>query len=107
MSDAAEAWESFEAQWYAREQARVNRVRIHGYTLACAERVKVAHKELDRRVTLLVRARNDAERALEALRAELSHAEQMAAVVIEDDEDVNELLARRLEQLESEELGEP
>lgn len=93
------AWEDSEA---GAEQRRLDRVRVHGYTIAVSERVRFLQSELERRVTLLERARVDAERALEALRTELDHAETMARIVIDADPEVFERVARALEELEGE-----
>lgn len=103
MSDS---WERAEVEWFAAEQARVDRVRVHGYTLACCIRVEKARAELDRRLTLLERAQEEAEQALENLRHELDCAESMTEVVALDDPELNEELARALEQLEDESLEE-
>lgn len=92
-------WAAWEAS-YDTDQARVDRVRVRGYTLACITRVEFAASELERRVTLMLRARLEAERALTALRTELEHAEAMAAFVVADDPETNEQLAQALERLE-------
>ncbi len=101
MTDAAAAWDAWEAEWFVREQKRVDSVRVRGYTLAQIERAKRAYEELERRVTLMLRARADAEKALAALRRELEHAEDMARAIVEGDPLELEELARALEALET------
>jgi hypothetical protein len=102
MSDeAALAFEAWEAELVTNEQARADHVRVRGYTLACIERAKLAHEELERRVTLLLRAQADAERALAFLRSELEHAEEMGRIVMLNAPDLNGRVAMALEELEA------
>jgi hypothetical protein len=96
-------WEAAEAEWFSAEQRRATKVRVLGYLELCARRVECAGAELDRRVTLLLRARADAERALEVLRYELAEAEEMARLVALDDPEMNTALAEALMALESKE----
>ena len=98
--EAARAWDEWEAKHSRTPQQKENRVRVRGYMIVCARRVKAAQEELERRVTLLERARRDAERALEELRGELAHAEEYASLVMLDDEDVNDALAMEIEKIE-------
>jgi hypothetical protein len=101
VSDELQAnWDAFEADWYAQEQARVNRIRVRGYALACAKRVTVAKEELERRITLMLRARADAERALAELLRLVEHTEDMIRVVIRNDPVEFDELAQELEELE-------
>lgn len=97
-------WEEWEAaawpSWAEAEQARLDRIRVRGYTLATIQIANDAHAELERRVDALLRAREAANEALEELRAALDHAEEMSLAVVEDDDAVNEALARALERLE-------
>lgn len=95
---SVEDWERWEAECSA--QARVDRIRVRGYALATFARVDKAKEELERQITLMLRARAEAERALAALCTALDHAEELARVVARDDDDENERLARALEHLE-------
>ncbi len=101
MSESTlEEWEAWEEAVASEPQRRLDRIRVHGYMLACTRRVKAAHDELERRVTLALRARADAEKALASLRHELEHAEAMAKVFFADDADGNARIALALERLE-------
>lgn len=102
MIDAedAAAWEKLEADYFAREQARVDRVRVRGYTLARMKLVEPLRAELERRVTLLLRARTDAERALANLHEELEHLEEMGRLIALEDDAITSELAKRVEHLE-------
>lgn len=88
MSDfdaAAEAWDRWEADWYAARQQGADKMRVKGYALACLNHADKALKALDKATTALVRARNAAERAQRVANASLERAETAARVVAADD----------------------
>jgi hypothetical protein len=102
-ADDLTTWEAAEFAHAIAERDRAVRVRVLGYLELCSRRVEQAGAELERRVTLLCRARADAERALEALRSELREAEEAARIVSQGSRETVAALADALSTFESDE----
>lgn len=93
-----EEWCAAEESWAHDEQRRANRVRVHGYTLACARRVDLARIELERAVSLLENARSVADKAMRRLNDECDHALEMGRIIALDDDQVTDRVALALEE---------
>lgn len=91
------AWDRMEAAGAGSQQARANRIRCHGYFIACSRIADDAKREVDRRVELLARAQKAAEQALTLLRMELSWTEFIGRVITSEDAQSENDLALLLE----------
>lgn len=85
------AWEAFEASAspdseQAREQQRIDRVRVRGYAIATLRLAEQSALELEQAGAALDRARRKAERAKKAMEQALAEAEAVARVAVSGDD---------------------
>lgn len=88
MLDNREADERFgqmEIEAEAAEQARVDRVRVHGYLIVLAREIGMAKANVEAALERQARARKDLEAAHARLLAGLSYGEEVAAIIGRDD----------------------
>lgn len=78
---------------------RTNTIRVRGYLMACAKRARLAYEAHVASVDALEAARKKAGEALRHVKNECDHAEEVARLVALGDDDVNDELARRLEEM--------
>jgi hypothetical protein len=97
-NDVAEAWDAWEADWYADQQRRADKMRVKGYAIACLNHATKACKALDTASRSLVRARNAADRAQKQMVASLERAELAARVVVADNPEWTAEVAQCLEE---------